>query len=159
MGDLKNKMPTTTYKEEIDPRRWFVERIRAQAKEEGVEFTPSEQEYLFLTEQAQDEAASNLLDTIKGKGFGELDHKISGLAWRRYESDIKADASAKEEYERALHALANSEQENLNLGMFVNCILLETPPDELDPKPLPRWVLLTVLLAVLAFIVFSYLRR
>lgn len=152
-------MPTTAYKEESDPRRWFVERIRAQAKKEGVEFTPFEQEYLFLTEQAQDEKASDLLDTIKGKRFEQFDKNISGLAWRRYELDTQADASAKEEYEKASRALANSEQENLNLGMFVNCISLETPPEELEPKPLPRWVSLTVILAVLAFIVFSYLRR
>lgn len=152
-------MPATTYKEEIDPRRWFVERIRAQAKKEGIEFTLFEQEYLFLTEQAQDEKASNLLDTIKGKGFEEFDRKISGLAWRRYESDVQTEASAKEVYDRALHALANGEQENLNLGMFVNCILLETPPEELEPKSLPRWVSGLVLIAVLAFIIFIYLRK
>src|SRR5512146_1157028 len=100
-------MPATAYKEEIDPRRWFVERIRAQAKQEGVEFTPPEQEYLFHTEQGDDAAALAIVERLKGEQYEQFDKRVTGLAWRRYQTDVQTDPDAKEEYDKARHALAN----------------------------------------------------
>ena len=151
-------MPATAYKEEIDPRRWFVERIRTQAKEEGVEFTQLEQEYLCLTENGSDESALRLLDQIKGKGWDKFDRRIGDLAWTRYQADLRSEPEAKEQYDKALKALADVDR-CPNLSMFIACIPLETPPEKLEPKALPRWVTCAVIFAVLAFIIFVFSRK
>ncbi len=151
-------MPATAYKEEIDPRRWFVERIRAQAKEEGVEFSQLEQEYLFNTERGDDAAALAIVERIKGKQHEQFDERISGLAWRRYQADIVSDPEVQEEYKKALHALANVD-EYPNLSMFICCIGLEKPPEELNAKSSPWRTLLVFALIVLAFIIAALLRR
>ncbi len=150
-------MPTAAYKEDVDPRKWFVERIRSQAKTEGIEFTPFEQEYLFHTEQGDDAAAVKMLDKIKGKEYEDFDQRISGLAWRKYQSDIQSDPNAKEQYDNARHALANVD-EYPNLSTLICCIGLETPPEELNRKG--SWRLpLVIVLIMLALIIMAILRR
>ena len=131
---------------EIDPRRWFIERIRSQAQKEGVVFTPFEQEYLFHTEQGDDETAVRMLDRIKGREFEDFDKRINGLAWRRYQADIASEANAKEEYKAQLRRLA--EVDLPNLSMFISSIFLKLPPEELEPRF--SWPLLLIAVLLLA---------
>ncbi len=145
------------YYEGVDPRAWFIERIRSQAAIEKVEFTDFERKYLETTAAGDDEAASGMLKTIKGKPFEAFDARINGLAWRAYQRDLHADPGAQQEYDKALRALANIDHYP-NLSMFINSIALKTPPDELNAKT--SWRSLAVVIAILlTLIVLALLRR
>ncbi len=104
-----------------------------------------EDQYLELTASGDDESAYKLLEPLfKTKAFDSFDSRISGLAWRAYERDLAVDPESKAQYERAMEALADVD-EMPNLGMFVNCIALETPPEKLEPRSMPLFVVLVVL--------------
>ena len=125
-----------------DPRLYFVTRIREQACQEGFCLTPVEDEYLSLTGNGNDEAATQLLESQKGRAFEDLDQHISGLAWRAYQQDLTNYSQAKEKYDSAIRALANVDH-HPNLGMFVNCIALEKSPEQLNRSSLP-WLLIAI---------------
>ncbi len=140
MGDqTKPRATNTLFEDGQDPRAYFVTRIRARAKEEGLELTELERTYLDLTEHGDDDGADAMLKTVKGKKFKEFDSRISGLAWRAYLQDLAALPEAKERYREATMALANVD-ESPNLGMFVNCIALERSPEELNKTSPFFWI-------------------
>ncbi len=145
------------YYEGVDPRAWFIERIRSQAAVEKLEFTDFERKYLETTAAGDDEAASEMLKTIKGKAFETFDARINGLAWRAYERDLQANPDAEQAYGKALRALANIDHYP-NLSMFINSIALKTPPDDLNART--SWRSLAVVIAILlTLIVLALLRR
>lgn len=145
------------FKEGQDARDYFVRRIREQAGQEGFSFPPIEDEYLSFTAQGNDEAASKLLNSIKGKRFEELDRHVSGLAWRAYQHDLVNYAQAKEQYDRAIKALARVD-EYPNLGMFVNCIALEVSPEDLNAPRVP-WALIVIAALFVLVVVWSMWHR
>src|SRR5262249_58279338 len=106
---------------------------RERARQEGVQFTDFEDEYLSRTAVGEDEYASQMLDRIKGKTFKQFDSRISGLVWRAYRQDLLQYPDAKERYQQATRVLADCEI-YLNLGMFVNCIDLEMAPEKVDSR-------------------------
>ena len=115
------------------PRAYFVELIRERARQEGVQLTAFEEEYLSRASAGEDEYACKMLDRIKGKKFEEFDSRISGLVWRAYQQDLLQYPDAKEKYQQATRALADTET-YLNLGMFVNCIDLEMAPEKINSR-------------------------
>lgn len=139
------------FEEGQDPRSYFVRRILDQARQEGLNLTPLEVKYLSLTGQGKDDAASELLSSVKGKCFRELDQHVSGLIWRAYQQDLLNHSQAKEHYDRAIKALARVD-EYPNLGMFVSCIALETPPKKLNAPQTP-WVLIVLALLFVLLVV------
>lgn len=135
---------------ESSPRAFYVDRVRRQAVQEGITFEPAEQEYLDLTRAGLDEAALAVLEPLKGRPFEDFDKKLTGLAWRAYQHDIALDPANQEAYDRAWHALANSDPWP-NLSMFM-CVIVNGPEEERKPM-WPYVVAVIVLFAAIKAIV------
>ncbi len=144
-GLERQMMPATAYKEGVDPRNWFVQRVRAQAEREGVVFTSFEQRYLSATEQGDDASAIKMLDGLERAQFRELSDRMTGLLLRRYEADTQSRENAAEEYEAALRGLNDIDEDNF--AMFANEVGLKRIQQELKPQ------LLRLLFVVIAVIV------
>jgi hypothetical protein len=126
-------MPFATQRE---AKRFFIERIAAQAKREGAPLSSDEEWMLSFSESDPDFDG----DYDRAGAFdasvpaSEYEAKIAGLALRAYQADFAADRSAYAEYKEAFNVLSQGDHYIL--------IMLEqglgwspTPP----PRSAPWW--------------------
>jgi hypothetical protein len=138
---------------ERDPKTFFVERLREQARMEGSSLSEDEDEYLELARTGKDEEASAVLKKFrKQKKFRELDEHLSGLMNRAYDMDITSSTEGREFYRRATTALADVDTQP-HLSMFVSQITFDDRFDEGLPnaqfrRGLTRWIIAAGVLAL-----------
>ena len=111
-----------------EARRFFIDRVVARAKTEGVTLSEDEQQMLRWSEIEPDSVADPVLAERLAAHISDADYeaKIAGLLKRQFEAEISADAAAKDKWQQAWSVLRQGDH-------YILVMIAEAVGAELKP--------------------------